>query len=98
MNDNQARATLVKHRMELIASLNGESNHAQHIDDYCEYADAVAHAVADSVRQEIPESVSQEVKKQINSRKVDIEIDKQSFQKAKSAIKDLFATIGKLGK
>jgi len=84
--------------MELKASLNGEGHHAQHIRDYCEYADATAAAAAEDVRQEIPEEVQKAVEKAVGHRKVGIEIDKQSLAKAKATIKDLFDTIGRLGK
>ena len=80
------------------AAMNGEGMHTQHIRDYCEYADATAEAAADDVRRDIPEAVQKEVKSQISKRQVGIEIDKQSLNKAKAAIKDLFSTIGKLGK
>jgi hypothetical protein len=80
------------------AAMNGENAHASHVRDYCEYADATAEAAADDVRRDIPAAVQKEVKSQIGKRQVGIEIDKQSLTKAKAAIKDLFATIGRMGK
>lgn len=70
----------------------------QHIRDYCEYADATAEAAVADVRRDIPDAVQKEVTKQVGQRKVGIEIDKQSFSKAKAAIKDLFDSIGRLGR
>ena len=81
--------------MEMKAAFNGEGQHTQHIRDYCEYADATAEAAAADVRRDIPDAVQKEVTGQ---RKVGIEIDKQSFSKAKAAIKDLFDSIGRLGR
>ena len=84
--------------MEMKAFANGEGKHAQHIRDYCEYADATAEAAADDVRQDIPDAVQKAVEKAVNRRKVGIEIDKQSLIKAKVAIKDLFDSIGSMGR
>lgn len=80
------------------AFANGEGKHAQHIRDYCDYADATAEAAANDVRQDIPEEVQKAVEKAVGHRKVGIEIDKQSLTKAKAAIKDLFDSIGRLGR
>lgn len=84
--------------MQMKAFANGEGQHAQHIRDYCDYADATAEAAADDVRHELPTAVQKEVAKQVGHRKVGIEIDKQSLTKAKAAIKDLFDSIGRLGR
>ena len=84
--------------MEMKAAFNGEGQHTQHIRDYCEYADATAEAASADVRRDIPDAVQKEVTKQVGQRKVGIEIDKQSFSKAKAAIKDLFDSIGRLGR
>ena len=84
--------------MEMKAAFNGEGQHTQHIRDYCENADATAEAAAADVRRDIPDAVQKEVTKQVGQRKVGIEIDKQSFSKAKAAIKDLFDSIGRLGR
>ena len=98
MNINKMRASMIKHTMESKAAFNGEGQHHQHIQDYCDYADATAEAAADDVRRDIPEAVQKEVTKQVGHRKVGIEIDKQSLTKAKAAIKDLFDTIGRFGR
>lgn len=84
--------------MEMKAAFNGEGQHTQHIRDYCEYADATSEAAAADVRRDIPDAVQKEVTKQVGQRKVGIEIDKQSFSKAKAAIKDLFDSIGRFGR
>ena len=62
--------------MQMKEFANNEGNHAQHISDYCEYADATAEAAADDVRQEIPDAVQKAVEKVVSRRKVGIEIDK----------------------
>ncbi|MBQ8619359.1 MAG: hypothetical protein IJ418_17900 [Clostridia bacterium] len=69
--------------------------HGQHIQQFCEYADAVAEGAADDVKKEIPAAVKDEVHKQLTSRKVEIEIDKQSMKKAQKAIDDLFSPFKK---
>ena len=51
--------------MQMKAFANNEGNHAQHIRDYCEYADATAEAAADDVRQEIPDAVQKAVEKAV---------------------------------
>ena len=50
--------------------------HGQHIQQFCEYADAVAEGAAEDIKKEIPAAVKDEVHKQLTSRKVEIEIDK----------------------
>ena len=81
MNYNKARASAIKHGM--------------HIQQFCEYADAVAEGAADDIKKEIPAAVKDEVHKQLTSRKVEIEIDKQSMKKAQKAIEDVFAPLKK---
>lgn len=98
MNVNRMRASSIKHTMQMKAAMNGEGQHHDHINDYCDYADATAEAAAENVRRDIPDEVQKAVEKAVGQRKVGIEIDKQSFAKAKAAIKDLFDSIGRLGK
>ena len=98
MNINRMRASMIRHTMESKATFNGEGQQHQHIQDYCDYADAAAEAAADDVRQDIPEEVQKAVEKAVGHRKVGIEIDKQSLTKAKAAIKDLFDSIGRFGR
>lgn len=98
MNINRMRASAIKHTMQMKSAMNGEGQHHQHIQDYCDYADATAEASADDVRRDIPKAVQKEVSKQVGQRKVGIEIDKQSLKKAKDAIKDLFDSIGRMGR
>ena len=69
--------------------------HGQHIQQFCEYADAVAEGAAEDIKKEIPAVVKDEVHKQLTSRKVEIEIDKQSMKKAQKAIEDVFAPLKK---
>lgn len=69
--------------------------HGQHIQQFCEYADAVAEGAAEDIKKEIPAAVKDEVHKQLTSRKVEIEIDKQSMKKAQKAIEDVFAPLKK---
>ena len=69
--------------------------HGQHIQQFCEYADAVAEGAAEDVKKEIPAAVKDEVHKQLTSRKVEVEIDKQSLKKAQKAIEDVFAPLKK---
>ena len=69
--------------------------HGQHIQQFCEYADAVVEGAAEDIKKEIPAAVKDEVYKQLTSRKVEIEIDKQSMKKAQKAIEDVFAPLKK---
>lgn len=69
--------------------------HGQHIQQFCEYADAVAEGAAEDIKKEIPAAVKDEVHKQLTSRKIEIEIDKQSMKKAQKAIEDVFAPLKK---
>ena len=98
MNVNKMRAASIKNTMQMKAAMNGEGQHHDHINDYCDYADAAAEAAAYDVRRDLPDAVQKEVAKQVGHRKVGIEIDKQSLTKAKAAIKDLFDSIGRFGR
>lgn len=98
MNVNKMRAASIKNTMQMKAAMNGEGQHHDHINDYCDYADAAAEAAAYDVRRDLPDAVQKEVAKQVGKRQVAIEIDKQSLNKAKAAIKDLFSGFGKFGK
>lgn len=98
MNINKMRAASIKNTMQMKAAMNGEGQHHDHINDYCDYADAAAEAAAYDVRRDLPDAVQKEVAKQVGKRQVGIEIDKQSFAKAKAAIKDVFDSIARLGK
>ena len=96
MNMNRARASAIKHGMQISAAMSSENPyHGMHIQQFCEYADAVAEGAADDVKKEIPAAVKDEVHKQLTSRKVEIEIDKQSMKKAQKAIEDVFAPLKK---
>ena len=48
----------------------------QHIQQFCEYADAVAEGAAEDIKKEIPAAVKDEVKRQLSSNQVEIQIDK----------------------
>ena len=96
MNYNRARASAIKHTMQFSAAMDSNNPyHGQHIQQFCEYADAVAEGAAEDVKKEIPDAVKDEVHKQLTSRKVEIEIDKQSMKKAQKAIEDVFAPLKK---
>ena len=92
MNLNRARASAIKHSMQMSAAMSSDNPyHGQHIQQFCEYADAVA----EDVKKDIPDAVKDEVHKQLSGRKVEIEIDKQSLKKAQKAMDDLFAPLKK---
>ena len=91
MNYNKARASAIKHTMQFSAAMSSDNPyHGQHIQQFCEYADAVAEGAAEDIKKEIPAAVKDEVKKQLSNNQVEIQIDKQSFKKAQKAIEDLF--------
>ena len=80
----------------MSAAMSSENPyHGQHIQQFCEYADAVAEGAAEDIKKEIPAVVKDEVHKQLTIRKVEIEIDKQSMKKAQKAIEDVFAPLKK---
>ena len=96
MNTSKAHASAIKHAMQMGATMNGGNPyHGQHINQFCEYADATAEGAAEEVKKEIPAVVEQEVSKQLSKQKVQIEIDKQSAKKAQKAINDLLAPLAK---
>lgn len=92
MNYNKARASALKHTMQMSAAMSSDNPyHGQHIQQFCEYADAVAEGAAEDIKKEIPNAVKDEVKKQLSSNQVEVVIEKQSLKKAQKAIDDLFA-------
>ena len=96
MNMNRARASALRHSMQLGAAMGSDNPyHGLHIQQFCDYAEAVAEGAAEDVKREIPDAVKDEVHKQLSSRKVEIEIDKQSLKKAQKAMDDLFAPLKK---
>ena len=74
---------------------NSNPYHAQHIRQFCDYAEAVADGAAEEVMQEIPAAVQKEVGKQLAGNKVQVEIDKQSMKKAQKAIDELLSPLKK---
>ena len=96
MNMNRARASAIKHSMQMSAAMSSDNPyHGRHIQQFCEYADAVAEGAAEDIKKDIPDAVKDEVHKQLSGRKVEIEIDKQSLKKAQKAMDDLFAPLKK---
>ena len=59
------------------------------VDGEAPLADAVAEGAAEEAKRDIPPLVRDEVQKQMSSRKIEIEVDKQSVKKAQKAIDDL---------
>ena len=99
MNVNRARAAMIRHSMQMNAALSSDNPyHGQHIQQFCEYADAVADGAAEEVKRDIPPLVRDEVQKQMSSRKIEIEVDKQSVKKAQKAIDDLLLPLKKFFK
>ena len=67
----------------------GNPYHAQHIIQFCNYADnLVAGAIAD-LKAQIPQLVAEAMK----TPKVEIEVDEKSYKTAKKKIEDLFNMI-----
>ena len=96
MNTGKARASIIKHGMQMGSAMNGGNPyHGQHIREFCAYADATAQGAAEEVKKEIPAVVQQEVSKQLSKPKVEIEVDKQSVKAAQKAINDLLAPLAK---
>ena len=90
MNINKARAAMIRHSMQMNAALSSDNPyHGQHIQQFCEYAYAVSEGAAEEDKRDIPPLVLYEVQKQMSSRKIEIEVDKQSVKKSQKAIDDL---------
>ena len=82
----------IRHAMEMGAVYdNSNPYHAQHIRQFCDYADAAA----GEVMEELPQAVQKEVGKQLAGNKVQVEIDKQSMKKAQKAIDELLSPLKK---
>ena len=96
MNTGKARASALKHVMQIETTFNGGNPyHGRHISQFCDYADATAAGAVEEVKKEIPGVVQQEVSKQLSKQKVSVEVDKQSVKAAQKAINDLFAPLAK---
>lgn len=82
----------IRHVMEMSAAYDHNNPyHAEHIRDFCDYADAAA----EEVMEELPLAVQKEVGKQLAGNKVQVEIDKQSMKKAQKAIDELLTPLKK---
>ncbi len=82
----------IRYAMEMSAVANGGNPyHAQHIRQFCDYADAAA----EEVMEEIPVAVQKEVGKQLAGNKVQVEVDKQCMKKAQKAIDELLSPLKK---
>ena len=87
MNSNLMRANMQRHAMQMKNALNGENpNHTPHIQEFCDYADAVSLGRAEEVKEQLPSMVQQV----LDSNKVKVEVDKKSVRQAKKTIDDLF--------
>ncbi len=98
MNSYQARAYNIRHTLQMKNAVEGGNPyHAQHIEDFCNYVDAVVAAAMEDLRQELQKTIQEEILKQKKKGKfgVDVEIDEGSLQRAKKKIDDLFQNIGK---
>ena len=89
MNVSKDYANAKRTMMRVRGAMTSDNPyHNQHIEDFCDYADAIAKGEAQDVREEVPGIVQQQIQKEMASRKVQIEIDKQSARKAKAVIDD----------
>lgn len=74
-------------------ALNWENpNYTPHIQEFCDYADAVSLGRAEEVKEQLPSMVQQV----LDSNKVKVEVDKKSVQQAKKTIDDLFKHLQKV--
>ena len=62
MNINKTQANAYRSLMRARSTMTSDNPyHNQHIEDFCNYADAVAKGEAQEVREELPGIVQQEV-------------------------------------
>ena len=55
MNQYKAKVEVLRHQMQLRAGMTSDNPyHNQHIEDFCDYADAIAKGEAQEVREEVP--------------------------------------------
>lgn len=79
--------------MQLQAMADDQPMHAQHIQQYCDYADAAASAAASDVQQQLTPEIEKEVSRQMKAGKVAVEVDKASVKRVQKAIDDMFAPL-----
>ena len=66
--------------------------HAKHVQEFCNYTDAIMAAAVNDLRAALPAMIQAELSKPC----VQIQVDEKSYQAAKMKIDDLFKGIGKL--
>lgn len=99
MNVNKCNANLKRQTMRIKGAFTSDNPyHNQHIEDFCDYADAVAKGEAQEVREEVPGLVHQEVQKEMASKKIRVEVDKESARKAKAVFDDFAKSLRNLFK
>lgn len=55
MNVNKCNAAMKRHIMQIKGAMTSDNPyHNQHIEDFCDYADAIAREEAQEVREEVP--------------------------------------------
>ena len=71
MNVNKCNAAVKRHAMRMKGAMSSDNPyHNQHIEDFCDYADAIAKEEAQEVRDEVPGIVQQAVQQEMASRKI----------------------------
>lgn len=99
MNVNKCNAAMKRHIMQIKGAMTSDNPyHNQHIEDFCDYADAIAREEAQEVREEVPGIVQQAVQQEMASRKIKVEVDKESARKAKAVFDDFAKSLRKLFK
>lgn len=69
----------------------GNPFHAQHIIQFCDYADNLVAGAMEELRASLPQMIAEVV----NSPRVQVEVDEKSYKTAKQKIEDLFNMIFK---
>lgn len=84
-NQSSGRASIIRHQMQLKAGMQDNPYHGQHIQDFCEYTDAMVQAVREDLLNQLPELIREELKK----KDVQIKVEEKSYEAAKGKIKSL---------
>lgn len=87
MNSYHNRAIMLKHQIRLAAQLESNPIHSRHIEQFFEYADAIALADAQDALTQATKIMEQ------NNKKASLEIDSESVKKVKNAINEMFSPL-----
>ena len=94
---SSGRMAGLAHQMQVEALAENHPAHAQHVQHYIEYANAVGDSVREDlmryIQSEVSKMIDEKIQKHQETAKVNVELDEKSVQTVKSKISDLIRSL-----